>query len=240
MERNLLYSYVNNGVNEFVFSGIKFADFIELIPNKISNMLILKGDFLSLKHLPALNLSVVESAVNIIKLSAEDLYNQGDFHFVDYEKTENAQNLSKEELFSLLYLAHTAAPLDSPFYDTLNNQYTYLSHDDGWWCKIYSRDERDMIELFVAKIVSMAECFLNEKLSATNADIKQKIYCYMQKGLLVDFGNIGKSKPLSIPMYITGEIENIDDIYNTKDYKKQYSFIGDFVFTDDAWRLCDN
>jgi hypothetical protein len=40
----------------------------------------------------------------------------------------------------ILYLPHFGKSLITPFFNRINNNFVYLAHDDGWFCKLYCND----------------------------------------------------------------------------------------------------
>lgn len=73
-------------------------------------------------------------------LISDDVYNYGDFAWVDYKDENAIDNISPMELAELLYLSHMKTPLHTPFLKSLNNNYIYLAHDDDYWTKIYMKN----------------------------------------------------------------------------------------------------
>lgn len=136
--------YINSDIqnHEFIYTGIVFSEFIAYIENPIQNLLLLKANYL--KENIVHNFEIVEGLAAINRFANEDIYDYGDFCFVDFEDG-TLDNLSSQQIAELLYLAHMFTPLKSPYFESLHNRFAYLAHDDGFFGKIYCR-KRDKLK----------------------------------------------------------------------------------------------
>jgi hypothetical protein len=66
----------------------------------------------------------------------------GNLDVLDAESTEALDRLTPQDVAEMLYLSHLKRPIRSPFLDNLNNRFAFLSHDDGWYCKVYFKDPK--------------------------------------------------------------------------------------------------
>jgi len=87
-----IYVHVEEHVT--IFSGIKFIDFIECTPISIENMLLLKANYVGKKHFCKFEL--LEGMGDISELLSEDIYDYGDFCFVDYVDTKSVNQLGND------------------------------------------------------------------------------------------------------------------------------------------------
>ena len=129
-----IYIRVSSERHEAVFSGLRFIDFINCATIPIDNILLLKSGYSSEKRCH--NFELLEGQENISKLMLENIYHYGDFCFVDYAHASSVNKLNEKQIAELLYLAHMHKPLRSPFFEVLQNNFVYLAHDDGWYCKL--------------------------------------------------------------------------------------------------------
>ena len=206
---------------ETLFSGIKFVDFMECV-SAIENIMVLKGDYWSGKYWK--RFALVEGKGQIDKLCGENVHNYGDFCFVDYVSPAVIDTISNEEAAQLLYLSHMFEPLSSPFFDVLQNEYAYLAHDDGWYCKLYCRNRQFPITVAVNKLQKNARNALGDNALPLPENLIEAIHKQSEKGLLIEMevvsrkkGVLGKKKvaeSASIKLYEVGKYENMDSLLN--------------------------
>ncbi|MBA5770603.1 hypothetical protein H3285_29620, partial [Escherichia coli] len=60
--------------------------------------------------------------------------------WIDFEDVELLNQLTPQEVAEMLYLAHTRRHLRSPFYYKLQNNFVYLTREDGRYNKVYYRN----------------------------------------------------------------------------------------------------
>jgi hypothetical protein len=208
--RTKLYVKFNQKSNEFIYSGIEFAEFLQYLSEPINNILLLKGDYYGNRR--EHNFELIEGEEEIIKLAKENIYNYGDFCFVDYEKAINIQRADKKQIAELLYLGHMFEPFESPFFDTLQNQFAYVAHDDGWYCKLYCNNPYDFINVICRKILVSRSV---DSILEPQDSIKEMLLERVKEGLLIDLEEkINVTESVCIPLYSIGEYSNMDDILN--------------------------
>lgn len=213
--------------HETVFSGIRFVDFIECASIQVENMLLMKSDYMLEKNY--LKFEIAEGKEEIDRLTClmcEDEFKCGDFSFVDYVDTASLSRLSDEQVAELLYLAHMIKPLKSPFFEALQNNFVYLSHDDGWYCKLYCKEQKAPIEILLNKlqrIVGDALCNIAYLLSD---DLVNKVNELSEKGLFIELDvSIQRKKVITIRLYEVGQYEDMDLLFNSlEDIRPQLSF----------------
>ena len=221
--RNLVYVHVNHS-NQYVMShGLQFKEFISGIPQSPGKLLMLKHRFEDSEFNRHTLLEYVEHQ-QLMKLVKEDVYQYGDFCWVDFEEEEALNQLEGQEIAELLYLSHTKNHLRLPFYRKLNNQFAYLAHEDGWFNKTYYRSFEDFY--------AMLGNALSYKLSSLKGEKsflglkKRKEYPPMQREILYPFiedmkegiiFSIEKAEhsrtKIEIPVWVMGDLENIDELY---------------------------
>jgi len=208
-----LYIYKSLSNDETVLSGIRFCDFIEHSPIPINNILLLKGDCIGEKSWNRFEL--FEGHEQIAKLKQEDIYSHGDFSFVDYANTGSLHLLTDEQIAELLYFSHMRKPLRSPFFDALRNEFAYLAHDDGWYCKVYCKDKQVPISILLGKLRVVVQKIVGNDLYTLPAGLVESIYELSSKGLLIELESAPhKNKAIAIRLYVVGEYENMDILLN--------------------------
>ena len=155
-------------------------------------------------------LELFEGSEYVKKLTMEDVYSLGDFGFVDYAFPHNTSELSEEEIAELLYLGHMFKPLRSPFFEVLQNRFAYLSHDDGWYCKIFCRHPCNFFAVLFKKI------FANSEMICEPPDkIMEQALQLATKGLLIDLEDtFHKDGIVEAEMYTVGDYSDMDSILN--------------------------
>jgi len=225
-----IYAKLSSENNNAIFSGITFSDFIECAPIHIENILLLKSGYWGDKQCH--NFEILEGRHNIAKLRSENIYQYGDFCFVDYASPTSVLQLTDDEIAELLYLAHLYKPLRSPFYETLQNYYTYLSHDDGWYSKLYCKDQHVLSSILINKILKEIKINSNYKMSSLPDALMEKIMKLFKRGVLIQLNILKNNKAkdiniMTVKLYEVGEYSNMDILFNDIDsikFKLSYEF----------------
>ena len=233
--RDVFY-VISGGESEITYYGMDFKEFIEIVPEKIQNILMLKGDANIGNYSNKCNFEIIEGEAETKNLAAQDTYGYGDFCFVDYEKAGMAETLTPTEVSELLYLSHIYKPLKSPFFNHINNKYAYLAHDDGWFCRLFCRNRSDTAEIISNKILNTASVVSGKHQFSINNNLKIRLLEIAKKGLLVDFSDAKKDKTtLELSLYAIGNFLDMDEMYNNLDeHKKKAEFKGKLIMGDEG------
>ena len=208
-----LYAKLSPERNEAVFSGIKFADFIKYVPIQIQNILLPKPLYIGERYVHCFEL--LEGIDNITRLNFQNIYNYGNFCFLDYKDPSTINLITDEQIAELLYLAHMFKPLISPFFDILQNNYVYLSHDDGWYCKIYCREIDALNSILFNKLTNCINRISCNRILFLPNILIEKITELSSRGLLIELNmSMKKNKTVSIMLYEVGEHESMDYLIN--------------------------
>jgi len=225
-----IYAKISSENNEAVFSGITFADFIECTSIQVENLLLLKSGYFSKKQCHKFEL--LEGKDDIAKLALENIYHYGDFSFVDYSNPASVRELTGNEIAELLYLAHLLEPLKSPFFDTLQNNYAYLSHDDGWYCKLYCKEQHILNSILLNKLHKSLQSESCDTIPSLSYELTEKVMELSKRGLLIQLNvlsqkskKVKKTNVASIKLYTVGEVNNMDYLLNNlENLQSQLSF----------------
>lgn len=71
----------------------------------------------------------------------------GDFCWIDYRDESKLLAIGDEELAQICFLARQGRPLKSPFFESLENRFVYLGHDNGFYTSLFVRDRLDALQL---------------------------------------------------------------------------------------------
>ena len=209
-----IYVKVSPENNEVLFFGIAFAEFIKYLPQPMENLMLIMGGSSLIMAETNLErgLELFEGPDLIGKLSKCDLYSLGNFCFMDYDYVGQTSDLSEEQIAELLYMGHMFKPLKSPFFEPLQNRFSYLAHDDGWYCKLYCRNLNDFIPVLLGKIMARAQMSAGTHSELINNNLLQ----LATTGLLIDLEEAicVKGKSIEVKLYTVGDYSNMDRILN--------------------------
>ena len=212
-KRTLVYVNADNQSHEFIYTGIEFCEFLSYLQNPIKNILLLKADYMGNNYQKNFELVEGEESINLLK--QEDVYNYGDFCFIDYSLSEKVNQLKDEQVAEVLYMAHMYKPLKSPFFEVLDNRFSYLAHDDGWFCKLYCREVDDFLDVLNGKIVSLTTSITKKDVNNLDVDIQRELLQFSEKGLLLDFEEMkSDNDEISVNVYSVGKYEDMDKVLN--------------------------
>ena len=238
--RDLIYVHIHPD-DHFVMSyGIEFHDFVNSLPQPLQHVLMLKhqfdnGDF---------NMHTLLDYVHqddLKKLIKDDVYSYGDFCWIDFDDSEGLNELSGEEIAELLYLGHIKKHLNLPFYKKMNNQYVYLSHDDGWFNKTYYRDFDDFYTMLGNVIAIKMDSFKGEKVffglrkGKNYPSVPKEVISFliqkMNEGIAISLEKAVQTRAkIEIPIWVVGDFYNMDEMYEDYEMRTHESPHGKFVY----------
>jgi hypothetical protein len=236
--RDVFYINANFKENYFLYYGMEFKEFIKCSPIELENILLTDGISTN-----SFNRSWILETANgkedILELSKEDIYGLGNFHWIDYNNEVDLNNCTPEEKAEVLYLSHFGKPLKTPFFNRINNNFAYLAHDDGWYCKLYCKDMLSFKDIIANKIIDSFSTNKRRKIYPINEDIKDELFELTKKGLLIDFSNIYRdSQCISLNYYTIGHYEDMDEMYNNLERNKSKADIkGTIQHKNKKWKI---
>lgn len=212
MKNYSIYIRIDQENNLVHTSGVTFYEFVKGINIVDKGYLILAGFPNNCSFNMKLLLEYVskEQAEDFIN---ENVYHYGDFCWVDYEKEEQLQCMTEEELAELLYMSHKKEPLHSFTVKSLNNKYAYLCHDDGWWNNIYMQDVSEYKMVISYKLMQELKG-RKRTISEPPNELIDKIYEMCKDGLIIDFE---RKSDNGVHLFCVGKISTMDDLENKMD-----------------------
>ncbi|WP_051280708.1 hypothetical protein [Anaerovorax odorimutans] len=207
MKNYSIYIKINEEKNLIHTSGITFKEFFKGIDINNRGFLILAGYPYNCEFNMNLFLEYVTKS-QAEAFADEDVYSFGDFCWVDFEEEEQLNCVTKDELAELLYMSHMKEPLYNFKIKSLNNKYSYLCHDDGWWNNVYIDNTEEYKRVIKYKL--MKEFKGRRKIICEpNNDLIEIVYKMCKEGLVIDFE---KKEFDSVNLFCVGDIATMDDL----------------------------
>ena len=237
--RDVFYITANFNENYYIYYGMEFNEFVKYSPVKMENILITDGSLTANSFNGNWLLETAIGSEGILELSTEDIYGLGNFHWIDYKDEVSLNNCTAEEKAEVLYLSHFGKPLKSPFFSSIDNDFFYLSHDDGWFCKLFCKDMLVFKDIIANKIIDSFSTNTRRKIYPMIEDIKNEIFELTNKGLLIDFSNIYVDKNcIGLNFYTIGHYDDMDEMYNNLQRNKNIASIkGSIEHKNKTWKI---
>ncbi|KRG16235.1 hypothetical protein ACA30_02750 [Virgibacillus soli] len=221
-----------NDSDRFVISsGITFSDFIDGIPLDLPNLLLIRHKFEECHFNMHLLLEYVDEEI-LKKLATDDVQGYGDFCWLDFSEEEYLNQLSGQEIAEILYLGHFKDHLKQPFYRKLQNQFVYLTGDDGWLNKTYYQSWEPFYSMLGAvisrKITNQREIsFLNFRkkkiVPAIPGKILRSFTNDMKEGLVISIEKANRNRSvIEIPLWIVGDFYDMDSMATEFEYLAEH------------------
>lgn len=221
------YIKINEVDNKVTTSGVKFREFMEGIIEKPKNLLMFKGWSINSNIETNLGLEYVDNE-NIPAICEEEVYDFGDFQWIDFEEKNNLNKIDKAELAKMLYLNHTGKPYDTFLFESLNNKYTYIAHDDEYIVNVYMKnikDYKNVINYKIKKELKGRKRFIAD----IPNEILDIIYALCKKGVVIDFE---EAYSTGVSIYPIGDVKYIDDAHDKLDRYRNRRFSSEVINLD--------
>ena len=247
--RDVVYIHLNEKERFVLSYGIEFREFYRILADTLSSILLLKHQYEDGEFHIHTQFEYVPNN-KLAHLSREDVYGYGDFVWVDFDETETLDILEGQTIAELLYLGHKLEALRKPFFQQLNNQYAYLAHDDGWFNKIYYKNMDSFYRLFSEVLahkvtdLKLEKVLLGMKKKRLYPPLPQEIVVelkrYMREGVVLSIERAYQTRlKLEIPIWVLGDFDNMDDMY--EEYEKNSKQKSDALLVFDKklreWQL---
>ncbi|WP_052675853.1 hypothetical protein [Paenibacillus sp. IHBB 10380] len=231
--RDLIYVSRTNDQQCFYSYGIEFFEFINSIPNRPENLILLNHHFDYARRNQHTNFEYV-TRLEIELLLDDDVYGYGNFCWVDFAKEEDLNRLSNGQIAELLFFSHMAKPMKSiPM-----NRFAYYAHDDGWFNKLYVTDLRDYESLLSNVIINKLGLLTGRLFPKLPSDISSILLECTREGLFIDLSKIIKTRgKLKIPIASVGHYTDMDKVYDFKEHIDEYKVIIEYSNVNKSWKV---
>lgn len=124
-------------------------------------------------------------------------------------------------------------PVNSPFFEALQNKFAYLAHDDGWGNKTFYREKDDLYGL------TRLKSYKKRNVQPLNVEVTEQLLELAKNGLLIDLYKIFKSKNrVEIPLHEIGIFNDFSDVYSHMDrYKARAKKESRLIYTNKQWKI---
>ncbi len=240
--RELLYLSFLEEENKVLSYGIEFNEFMNCIEGRPKNILILEGDywgsafdFTTRCHICVEN--------DIEEFIAEEVYNYGDFCWIDFSDVKGLRSMTRLEAAELIYLGKLQQPVQSPFFEKLNNRFVYLAHDDGWNNIIYYRDIQEYRDVLNRLICNKIKKVHGKVVNLLGDDLIVELVELSKSGLAIDFDRLLEDEEegsFEVSMYGLGTMTDMDAMYEDYEkYKAKANHNKSLEYIDNTWFLRD-
>jgi len=106
--------------------------------------------------------------------------------------------------------------LKSPFFEVLQNNFAYLSHDDGLYCKLFCKKWQSSISILFNKLQKNIQTALCNNEYTLPKNLIEAIQKLAVSGLLISLDLSKKQRKMcTVKLYEVGKHENPDILFNT-------------------------
>lgn len=205
---SILYLNLHPEKNMMICYGIDLGDFLKCLPQKSDKVLLLEPELSDSEYYNNLQITTIAAVQNYLIQIGNRI---GDLCWIDIGDPRNVEKLNPSQIAELLYLGKMFEPVSSPFIDIIGNNYVYLSHDNGWMLKLYSKFMNSFLDLISNKIINTVSSLRARKVFEFSNQTKNKIFKLAESGLIIDFNNINFSqKIIEVPIYCIGKYIDMD------------------------------
>lgn len=220
--KELLYLHLHPS-NRFVMCcGLTFEEFHASLAKPLQNLLLLKHSYKNAEFNMHTLLEYVFQE-DVAKLSKSNSGANGEFCWIDFEDEAGLGAIDGQELAELLYLGHTKHHLKPPFYRMLNNEFVYLSQDNGWFNKIYYRSVDPVFQM-LGKVIPermatlrIEKTWLGMRKKSDYSEVPVELFirlsALMGEGIVISFEDIAQTRTrLEIPIWVVGDLTDMDEV----------------------------
>ncbi|MEI3163409.1 MAG: hypothetical protein V8S74_08495 [Lachnospirales bacterium] len=236
----IIYVNANKEMHEYIYTGINFREFMEYLQKPIENIILLRANYIGNNFQK--NFELIEGHEYINELAKENIYNWGDFYFADYSHRGNVDKMNDREISELLYLSHMNYPLHTPFFKSLENNFVYLSHDDGFYCKLYSKKGEYFSNIVANKIREGIKDKFGFIVKNISTRVQSLLLDIAENGILLDVNELKNcNDKVILNVYLVGKYFDMDKIFNNYESLKKNSVkTVQLIYSNDKWDLYKN
>jgi len=143
------------------------------------------------------------------KFTDSDVYDFGDFCWVDFPDSASLDNVTDNELAELLFFRHMCRPLTSYTIPSLQNRYAYWGHDDGWFTRVYMERPEEYKQVIEYKILKELKG-RKRSIEPIPTEIMNVLFVMFQGGAVLDFEG---STASGVRVYAMGNVSDMDSIH---------------------------
>ncbi|ODJ58227.1 hypothetical protein [Brochothrix thermosphacta] len=160
-----VYLYLDTVTNSVISRGITFPEFIDGIGKKRlpSALLLLDKKYDTVNYNQHTNFGFIDDTEKMKQRAIVLEKQTQNFSWLDFEEIDMLNQLTGQEIAEILYLAHRGTHLRSPFYYKLQNEYAYLSLDEGERTKVYYRDITRFYDMIANVITDRISVLIHKK-----------------------------------------------------------------------------
>ena len=218
----LLYVHMNASERFVMMGGLDFQDFYASLSQPLQNILLLKHRYKDAEYNMHTALEFVEKE-NVPKLVKSMSEQNGEFCWIDFEEDAGLSSLEGREIAELLYLGHIKHHLRPPFYRMLNNEYAYLSNEDGTFSKVYFKDIGQFYTILGKALpdkmgeLRVEKKWFGFKKKSEYPDVPRELFSqlgqYMEEGIVFALERIAQTRNrLEIPIWVIGDCVDADEV----------------------------
>lgn len=196
MPEEIIYVYYDTVGNNVLSKGI--VGQVRDIPlkNIPKNILLIKNDYTNGTYDDYTGFQTIRGQANVISFLKDGLAQPHKVgSWIDFSNIEMLHQLTPVEISEILYIGHAHNYLHSPFYYKLQNNYIYLTMQNGF-TKIYYRYLDEFLDHFADAISKRMEKFVNTRkrifqkeqtVSAFQISDKQEMIRLFREGVCFSF-----------------------------------------------------
>ncbi|MGD7046499.1 hypothetical protein [Jeotgalibacillus proteolyticus] len=217
-----IYIHLNSTQDYVMSAGIEFKDFYHALSKNLHHLLLLKHQYDNASFNMHTHLEYV-SADEMSKLAKDPVHTYGDFCWIDFEDEAGVDEMTSQELAELLYIGHMKYHLRPPFYRKLNNQFVYLTAEDGTMNRIYYRNWDDFYTVlgnvlpakwnFLRSGKGMLKWKKEKAVTVMPREVVRTVTHLLQDGVVISLAKSSSARSkIDIPIWLVGDYESLNDL----------------------------
>lgn len=166
--RDYLYVYYAPQERCAYISGLQFHEFLPTVQAR--RIFLLIDGFDPATSLQRRNFQCLSPTEARAQLQTERYPHLSDLLCLDASSSRNLDHLSDSEWQTVVALSEGKRPQGKPFLKTLKNTFAYVSHDDGWYAKVYLRPVYGLSDLVSRVIIGKVEQIVGDRLPPIDSE----------------------------------------------------------------------
>lgn len=210
-----LYIHYDSVSNHVLTKSIAFH--LSALPQSEipQNLLLLNGKSSLATHDPYTGFMWVKGRKNVLAyLQGVEEGKEAPSNWVDFDSIDFVHQLTPQEIADLLYISHAKTHLHSPFFYKLQNNFIYLSLENGY-SKVYYRKIEQFLPILSAQVQIEMTDILNETpkflffgsdkvASAISIEALKEMMPLYREGISLAFDKVTKKEDsYEVPIFLT-------------------------------------